>query len=548
MTKSTPLVAGALGTALYFTSPSFVPPAAPHAATAAPENIQRSAPAGGAFGLGATAVTAAAAMGSVAAARQRVARKAEAVLEEAEPPFDPKKEPGVTLPLFYFDPLGFAKEGDREGFYQLRSAELKHGRVAMIASLGMVFQHWFRLPGFEDVPSGIQAAITPPGTFGLLAIVALGGALEFTIFKQDPEMDPGDFGDPAGFGQTYTEWKDRELNNCRMGMVSFLGIVVLIQFEEGYFAERASFDTKACYRQGTTALVKPRREECLGMDGLTMANSLNANEHLDGERGLSPKQCFICACRVDISTCQKKMAAIRMAMTKSAPLVAGRHHQRKLPATTAEPENIVSLAEEQMELWMESMAFHLRSGLKVDGSQFEELLLLKEPVRSVQTRAPLSDPRKPLARDVKPSESGSAGHEDPSAMAMKYLGAYLMAVLGGKELWVRSESPSAEDIKTILEARLAISKEVRRLVQAGGISYEDDLITKICERMEGKQAHELIKEGFGKFAACGGGGGGGGSGGAAPAAGGGGDAPAAEEKKKVEEEEEEEEMDFDLFG
>ncbi|CAE7629051.1 FCPA [Symbiodinium sp. CCMP2592] len=226
MTKSTPLVAGALGTALYFASPSFVPPAAPHAATAAPENIQRSAPAGGAFGLGATAVTAAAAMGSVAAARQRVARKAEAVLEEAEPPFDPKKEPGVTLPLFYFDPLGFAKEGDREGFYQLRSAELKHGRVAMIASLGMVFQHWFRLPGFEDVPSGIQAAITPPGTFGLLAIVALGGALEFTIFKQDPEMDPGDFGDPAGFGQTYTEWKDRELNNCRMGMVSFLGIVV----------------------------------------------------------------------------------------------------------------------------------------------------------------------------------------------------------------------------------------------------------------------------------------------------------------------------------
>ena len=65
--------------------------------------------------------------------------------------------------------------------------------------------------------------------------------------------------------------------------------------------------------------------------------------------------------------------------------------------------------------------------------------------------------------------------------------------------------------------------------QAGGISYEDDLIDKICERMEGKQAggcraaafrisspsfvqaHELIAEGFGKFAACGGGGGGGGS-------------------------------------
>ncbi|CAE7469266.1 MAL3P3.19 [Symbiodinium pilosum] len=108
-------------------------------------------------------------------------------------------------------------------------------------------------------------------------------------------------------------------------------------------------------------------------------------------------------------------------------------------------------------------------------------------------------------------------------MAMKYLGAYLMAVLGGKDPW-----------------------EPRAL--AGGISYEDDLITKICERMEGKQAHELIKEGFGKFAACGGGGGGGGGGAAAPAAGGGGGEAAAKEEKKVEEEEEEEEMDFDLFG
>eukprot|EP00434_Breviolum_minutum_P005955 symbB.v1.2.005251.t1/scaffold304.1/size234131/10 len=126
----------------------------------------------------------------------------------------------------YFDPLGFAKQGDREGFYQLRAAELKHGRVAMIAAVGCVIQHNVKYPGFEDVPTGIQAAITPPGTYGMLAIFALAGALELTIFKQDPDMDPGDFGDPAGFGQYYTEWKDRELNNCRMGMMSFLGIVV----------------------------------------------------------------------------------------------------------------------------------------------------------------------------------------------------------------------------------------------------------------------------------------------------------------------------------
>eukprot|EP00927_Polykrikos_kofoidii_P021819 TRINITY_DN2054_c0_g1_i1.p1 TRINITY_DN2054_c0_g1~~TRINITY_DN2054_c0_g1_i1.p1 ORF type:complete len:117 (+),score=52.12 TRINITY_DN2054_c0_g1_i1:89-439(+) len=116
-------------------------------------------------------------------------------------------------------------------------------------------------------------------------------------------------------------------------------------------------------------------------------------------------------------------------------------------------------------------------------------------------------------------------------MAMKYLGAYLMAVLGGKE------NPDAKDIKTILEA--------------GGVECDDDMVKLVIDRMTGKQAHEMIAAGYGKFAACGGGGGGGGGGAAAsPAAGGGGGGgdAAAKEEKKVEEEEEEEDMEFDLFG
>merc|ERR1712060_761590 len=44
----------------------------------------------------------------------------------------------------YFDPAGFCKEGDRETFYNYRCAELKHGRVAMIASIGAVAQHWLK--------------------------------------------------------------------------------------------------------------------------------------------------------------------------------------------------------------------------------------------------------------------------------------------------------------------------------------------------------------------------------------------------------------------
>eukprot|EP00425_Heterocapsa_triquetra_P040701 CAMPEP_0195095240 /NCGR_PEP_ID=MMETSP0448-20130528/46733_1 /TAXON_ID=66468 /ORGANISM="Heterocapsa triquestra, Strain CCMP 448" /LENGTH=62 /DNA_ID=CAMNT_0040129415 /DNA_START=62 /DNA_END=246 /DNA_ORIENTATION=- len=62
-------------------------------------------------------------------------------------------------------------------------------------------------------------------------------------------------------------------------------------------------------------------------------------------------------------------------------------------------------------------------------------------------------------------------------MGMKYIGAYLMAVIGGKE------SPTAADVKAILEA--------------GGIEVEDDILKILIERMDGKQAHELIAAGYG---------------------------------------------------
>lgn len=149
----------------------------------------------------------------------------EAPVEEPKGPFDPRKEPGVTLPLMYFDPAGFAKVGDRETFYKYRASELKHGRIGMIAALGAVVQHWFRFPGFQDVPNGVQAVLTAPGTYGFIAILLIAGAVDAVVWVQDPEKEPGDFGDPAGIGQYYKEWRNRELNNCRMGMLSITGIV-----------------------------------------------------------------------------------------------------------------------------------------------------------------------------------------------------------------------------------------------------------------------------------------------------------------------------------
>merc|ERR1719188_2844825 len=95
-----------------------------------------------------------------------------------------------------------------------------------MAALGAIAQHSIKFPGFEDVPPGLGAVTTPPGTYGLVVLIAAAGAVEMTVWKQDPEKEPGDFGDPLGVGQYYEEWRNRELNNGRMAMVAIMGIIV----------------------------------------------------------------------------------------------------------------------------------------------------------------------------------------------------------------------------------------------------------------------------------------------------------------------------------
>ena len=47
-----------------------------------------------------------------------------------------ESEIGAQPPLGFWDPLGLLQGADQERFDYLRSAELKHGRVAMLAVLG----------------------------------------------------------------------------------------------------------------------------------------------------------------------------------------------------------------------------------------------------------------------------------------------------------------------------------------------------------------------------------------------------------------------------
>merc|ERR1719311_1283444 len=153
------------------------------------------------------------------------AAEAEAEAPPPPPPFDPAKQPGAMAPLGFFDPLGFSKVGDEEGFRNLRAAEIKHGRVAMMGAVGAVAQHYIKFPGFEKVPAGIAAVTTPPGTYGFAALFLFAGAMELAVWTQDPSKEPGNFGDPLGLGQYDVDMRNKEINNGRMAMFSIIGIL-----------------------------------------------------------------------------------------------------------------------------------------------------------------------------------------------------------------------------------------------------------------------------------------------------------------------------------
>ncbi|XP_067137490.1 large ribosomal subunit protein P2 [Centruroides vittatus] len=109
---------------------------------------------------------------------------------------------------------------------------------------------------------------------------------------------------------------------------------------------------------------------------------------------------------------------------------------------------------------------------------------------------------------------------------MRYVAAYLLAVLGG------NRNPSAKDVEKILSSV--------------GIESDSERLSKVISELNGKDVQEVIENGKAKLASVPAGGA------VAVAAGaGGGDAaePAKEEAKKEEKKEESEESDEDMgFG
>jgi len=150
---------------------------------------------------------------------------------------------GINDPIFggtpegkIFDPLGLG--ADEASLYRRRCVEIKHGRVCMIAFLGMTIgpnelvqpSHALLSPSldlhFDDIPGGI-AAINAVPVAGWLQIVAVVGLHELTVNKQDYTKVPGEIPTFLGFKPedpaVFKEKQLKELKNGRLAMIAVLG-------------------------------------------------------------------------------------------------------------------------------------------------------------------------------------------------------------------------------------------------------------------------------------------------------------------------------------
>merc|ERR1712139_271305 len=152
-----------------------------------------------------------------------------------------ESELGVQEPVGFWDPLGLSADGDLATFKRRRTAEIKHGRVCMIACTGYIVPEYFKWPGYlspslgiklADVPNGL-AALSKVPFVGLAQIVAFAGVVELTGFGSDntEPSEPGNYG--VGFPNFLGKVADpearktklaAELANGRLAMMAIIGM------------------------------------------------------------------------------------------------------------------------------------------------------------------------------------------------------------------------------------------------------------------------------------------------------------------------------------
>ena len=170
-----------------------------------------------------------------------------------------ESEIGAQPPLGFWDPLGLLMNADQERFDYLRSAELKHGRVAMLAVLGhIITTKGDRLPGeiafgvpFSSIRSGLAAFEDIPAA-GFWQVVGFIGLIELGWGYQKENIEESCTN--AMNGLKWSEAKQRskkaiELNNGRAAQMGILGLIVHEKLNNNPYVLNSIFGAPVAFNQ-----------------------------------------------------------------------------------------------------------------------------------------------------------------------------------------------------------------------------------------------------------------------------------------------------------
>jgi len=150
--------------------------------------------------------------------------------------------PGVVSPWGFWDPLSLSADISEGRLLYFREAELKHGRVCMLATLGFLVGERFHplFGGDVDLPSALLSKTTSidyfwPVALLLTAIVEFSGGPRFNngygLRELIPGLVPGDLGfDPLGLkgdvdSEEFLDMQNREILHGRLAMISAVGMI-----------------------------------------------------------------------------------------------------------------------------------------------------------------------------------------------------------------------------------------------------------------------------------------------------------------------------------
>ena len=114
-----------------------------------------------------------------------------------------------------------------------RWAELKHGRICMLAICGIIVQQsGIHFPGEQFSNTDIFGAVSSVGLAGNAQTFLIIGAVEGVNFmKHYDDSEPGDIGIDGGLLKGMTpeqvfQRKTQEIVHCRLAMIAFCGAIV----------------------------------------------------------------------------------------------------------------------------------------------------------------------------------------------------------------------------------------------------------------------------------------------------------------------------------